>query len=101
MSTDEQIADKIAAYVASDQWKWLDEYACCKAWITNGPIILKAIKNIGPSDPWNYLSVYIGGKRWEIPFDLRKPLWEKCWPVFEKAEEDYKSRTKVAMLDQL
>ena len=100
---DQQIADKIISKLASaDGWIWVsNSYG-----MGNDNLLIKAFKEIGPSPPWDYVSVRVGkrldaGIEWRIPSELRKLIWEKAWPVFETVRVKGAEQEKLAILNSL
>lgn len=96
---DSEIAKKIIAYVQNaDGWKWVPKAHGCNAWMAKGSLLVKAVRDIGPSEPWNYLCIYIGEKQWDVPAELRKKVWEAASPIFERVRLNAQAKEKQAML---
>ena len=104
---DQQIADKIIAKLAlPDGWAWIPKAHGCNGWIEKDRLLIKAFHRIGPADPWEYVSVYVGYStlselEWKIPNELRKPIWEKAWPIFESVRSKEAEKEKSSILEWL
>ncbi len=102
MSTDHQIAEKVIAAVKnSDGWKYVDHLHGCDSWIRKGKLVVKAIKGIGPANPWDYVSVWIDKFEWRVPSELRQLIYEAAWPTFEKVKMLHMEQMKAKILRKL
>lgn len=102
MSTDHQIAEKVIAAVKnSEGWQWAENKYGSNGWMTKGKLTVKAIKKIGPSDPWEYSHVYVDDEEWRIPSVLKKDIWEAAWPTFEKVKMRHEEQLKAHILSKL
>lgn len=102
MNADHQIAEKVIAAVKdSDGWKYVDHLHGCDSWIRKGPLVVKAIKKIGPANPWEYVCVWIDGVEWMVPSELRQLIYEAAWPTFEKIKMRHEEQLKAHILSKL
>jgi hypothetical protein len=102
MSIDHQIAEKVIAAVRdSEGWQWVENKYGSNSWMAKGKLAVKAIKKIGPGDPWYYTHVYVDDVEWEIPSVLKKDIWEAAWPTFEKAEMRHREQLNAQILSKL
>ena len=102
MSTDQQIAEKVIAAVKDPKgWSYVDYLHGCNSWIRKGKLVVKAIKGIGPANPWDYVSVWIDEFEWRVPPELRQAIYEAAWPTFEKIKIRHEEQLKSDILSKL
>jgi len=87
-STQQQILDELLRLLDDPQkWAFVPSYQMSDGWMKHGKVYLKAFKHMGPSSPWDYLCVVVGGDSWDVPSGVRQQLWEKAHPVFEQVRQ--------------
>lgn len=97
--TDTQILEALlSALQDPSKWVFVPHFRDSKSWIKRGGVHVKACKDMGPSDPWNYLCVVVGDENWAIPFEMRQQLWEKAHPMFEAIRASADSGTRSSLL---